>query len=156
MWTIADAGTPYNYIENRWQTADWINIEGLQGFAQYAGTQPGWYSAMWQFVNPVVARAVATTTLQSSMLANGIISIDRAAAGTIYPNPATGQSFYVVLPTLQPKQKATVTISGVGGNIMQSIQLTASGEVKHHLSRGVYFVRIDAGQFSVTKKLVIE
>lgn len=156
MWTIADAGAPYNYIENRWQTADWINIEGLQGFAQYAGTQPGWYSAMWQFVNPVVARAATTTTLQSSMLVNEIVRIDRVAAGTIYPNPATGQSFYVVLPTLQPKQKATVTISGVGGNIMQSIKLTASGEVKHHLSRGVYFVRIDAGQFSVTKKLVIE
>jgi hypothetical protein len=53
MWSTATAIDGWSYIQNRWQPNEWIHVENQTGFAQYAGAQVGWYSAMWQFVNPV-------------------------------------------------------------------------------------------------------
>jgi len=53
MWSLNATGDGWNYIVNRWQTSEWIHIENLLGYAQYASPQTGWYSAEWQFVNPV-------------------------------------------------------------------------------------------------------
>jgi uncharacterized protein YjdB len=53
MWQTSATGDGWNYIQNRWQTTDWIHIQDLNGSAEYGGAQTGWYSAMWQFVNPV-------------------------------------------------------------------------------------------------------
>jgi gliding motility-associated-like protein len=54
MWSVVSTGDGWNYVENRWQTADWINIQSLAGYAQYSGASSGFYSAEWQFVNPTV------------------------------------------------------------------------------------------------------
>jgi len=55
MWSIASTGDGWDYIENRWQTSDWVNIQNLAGYAQYASAGSGFYSAEWQFINPVVS-----------------------------------------------------------------------------------------------------
>jgi len=51
MWSVVSTGDGWNYLENRWQTADWINIQALAGYAQYGGSAAGFYSAEWQFIN---------------------------------------------------------------------------------------------------------
>jgi gliding motility-associated-like protein len=51
MWSVVSTGDGWNYLENRWQTSDWINIQALAGYAQYSGSATGFYSAEWQFVN---------------------------------------------------------------------------------------------------------
>jgi len=54
MWSVVSTGDGWNYIENRWQTSDWVNIQNLAGYAQYSGAAAGFYSAEWQFVTPTV------------------------------------------------------------------------------------------------------
>jgi len=65
MWTFDTTGDGWDYIENRWQTSDWINIQALAGYAQYSGSSTGFYSAEWQFVNPTNV-SMANRTAQSN------------------------------------------------------------------------------------------
>jgi uncharacterized protein YjdB/glycosidase len=154
MWTIAPTGDGWNYIQNRWQPNQWIHIENLTGSAQYANVQTGWFSAMWNFVNPTTVTGSAppelTTTARSLSGGAGEESVQ------LYPNPAKGNSFYLVVPGLQWGQQATVTIRDLGGKALLSTQLTGSGPIQHHLPAGIYFVTILSGRMNTTKKLVIE
>jgi gliding motility-associated-like protein len=59
QWSVVSTGDGWNYLENRWQTSDWINIQNLAGYAQYSGAAAGFYSAEWQFVTPTVINYAA-------------------------------------------------------------------------------------------------
>ncbi len=150
MWAIADAGSGWSYIQNRWQPGQWIHIENLLGYAQYSGAQSGWYSAMWQFVNPVTARMitgpVAGVTTTGSL--NGTVQL--------YPNPVQGKQFHLLVPGLQQNELAQVSVTDNAGKVVLLTQVTANGLIDHHLAAGIYFVSIRSRYITVTKKLVIQ
>ena len=77
----------------------------------------------------------------------------------LYPNPAT-YAFSFTVPTEFKQSKVNVSISDISGKIVQSTILqnnnTNNLSVKTNtLSNGLYFVKIDIGDTSVTKKLLI-
>lgn len=154
MWSIADAGSGWSYIQNRWQANQWIHIENLLGYAQYSNVQTGWYSAMWQFVNPTVGTAVVQG-LQSGTGAN-LTADARASAIQLFPNPVRGSSFYITLPWSPEVEITQIKIRDISGRLVQTSSLTGSGSVQQHLPAGVYFVTIQSGHGSCTKKLIVE
>ena len=155
MWTVATAGSGWNYIQNRWQPNQWIHIENLLGYAQYANAQTGWYSAMWQFVNPTVGTgepAVLRTSTTASLTGG------RGEGIQLYPNPVPkGNSFYITLPAAAAADGPVIlTVRDINGKPLLMRQLTASGPVQHNLPSGMYFVTILSRGITTTKKLIIE
>jgi hypothetical protein len=159
MWSIADAGSGYSYIQNRWQANQWVHIENLLGYAQYANAQTGWYSAMWQFVNPTIVSAVnpglQSATAASLAAANIAADSTAAAAIRLYPNPAPGGRFYLSLPVQSDNSPALITIRDLSGKIMLVTQRTGSGQLSFPLRVGTYFVTIRTGRITTTRKLTI-
>ena len=158
MWSIATAGSGWNYIENRWQANQWIHIQDLLGYAEYANAQTGWYSAMWQLVNPVTVANTTTDALRLGSVA-GLPGDSVSAQILLYPNPAPGGSFYLSLPDLggigQANTPAWVIIRDVNGKTLLITQLSASGPITHSLPAGTYFVTVRIGNTITTKKLTV-
>jgi glycosidase len=154
MWSIADAGSGYSYIQNRWQANQWIHIQDLLGYAEYANAQTGWYSAMWQFVNPTTVSAISPA-LSSATAATLAADSTAAAAIQLYPNPAPGGRFYLSLPVPGDNDPALIIVHDVNGKVMLVTQRTGSGQVSFPLRAGTYFVTIRAGRITTTRKLTI-
>jgi uncharacterized protein YjdB/glycosidase len=154
MWTIAATGDGWNYIQNRWLPNQWIHIENLTGSAQYANVQTGWFSAMWNFVNPVTV--AETIPSPGNGTARNFVDGIGGRNIQIYPNPSRGEAFYLAMPGLPLGEQATVTIRDLGGKSLLSTQIAGSGQIRHHLPAGIYFVTIVSGRVITTKKLVIE
>lgn len=154
MWTIAATGDGWNYIRNRWQSAEWIHIENLLGYAQYSGAQTGWYSAMWQFVNP-------TTGTAAIRMPQSIDPETEATAGPeeqvrLYPNPSTGNRFFVEIKKSVPAKPVWISVHNAGGRLMFVQRLYGSGLVQHHLPAGLYFVSIRSEELDCIKKIVVQ
>lgn len=80
---------------------------------------------------------------------------------TIYPNPSTENTS--VSFDLTEKQKVNVKVYDVLGNEVSTIVNTTlpEGEYKYEvnsstLASGIYFVKLTAGNYSITKKLIVE
>ncbi len=158
MWSIDNAGSPWSYIENRWQANQWVHIQDLLGYAEYANAQTGWYSAMWQFVNPTTVSTATNPALSSTSAASlAALAADSLAAAAIqlYPNPARGGRFYISLPDQYGNAPAFISISDVNGKTLLVTQLSTSGYLSSPLPAGNYFVTIRTGRIVTTKKLTI-
>jgi hypothetical protein len=156
MWTIASTGDGWNYIRNRWQTGEWVHLENLLGYAQYSGPQTGWYSAMWQFVNPTTvssATAPATVGGTSANLDQAVNAGDNAAI-RIFPDPVRAGSRFTI--TLPGNEQAFVTITDLAGKVVLVTRLSATGEIDPGVPAGVYFVTIRWKAITITKKLVVQ
>ncbi len=146
-WSLVTASSPWVYLENRWQTSDWIHIENLLGYAQY-GSASGWYSAEWQFVNG---------TIKSSEIE--LVSGNTSKAGVnvlVYPNPVengyltinfkTGDSVGIIrLFDLQGRNVFESTLSG------SHTMLDVSSLVK-----GMYILNLSTTSGSFTQKILIQ
>ncbi len=148
QWTIADAGSGWSYIQNRWQTNEWIHIENQLGYAQYSNPQTGWYSAMWQFVNGTTNREPTPVAIRKN-LAQATTDIN------IYPNPVLAKHFYVQIPALPEEGNASVTVKGADGKMVLQTVLSGSGQVRHNLRAGIYFVTIHTKTIDVTRKIMV-
>jgi glycosidase len=155
MWSIADAGGGWSYLENRWQANQWVHIEHLLGYAEYAGAQTGWYSAMWQFVNPVTVSSTDRTTQTARATA---LSQDSLLTTTVklFPNPVQGGAFYISMPSAATGDPIWVSVTDIAGRTVYTTQLNGPGWVTHVFPAGVYFVRIRNRGVDVTKKIVVE
>ena len=144
MWQLDVAATGWDYIENRWQTSEWIHIEDLDGYAEYASPQTGWYSAMWNFVNGVEGRQAQAPVVSPTVDAK------------IYPNPAYGNQFSVLLNNFPEDEVATVTVTNTQGQTVLEKEISASAKIEHNLTPGMYFVIIHSKSINVKQKLVVE
>jgi hypothetical protein len=152
MWTIATTGDGWNYIRNRWQSSEWIHIENLLGYAQYSGPQTGWYSAMWQFVNPaVVNNTVSTHTTGAAFFP---ATADSTGNLSIFPNPASAGSRVRI--TVPGNEQAFVTVSDVTGKVLKVVRLSAREDIDPGVPAGTYFITIRWKGSAVTKKLVVQ
>ena len=93
MWEFESAGSPWNYIENRWYPSDWIHIQDLKGYAEYAGANSSWWSAMWEIQ---ASSSTTSDVLNESLEANASDSLTHKITVNIFPNPVlSGQQLNV-------------------------------------------------------------
>lgn len=135
-------------LRNRWQTGNIIHIENQTGSAQYGNSQDGWYSAQWQ---------LEPTTVGTSKMALNAEEVSKTEPVIgIYPNPATDNEFHILMPELASGDSAEILVSDLNGRALLTQKLSASGQVNHHLSTGIYIVNIISKDFNVTKKLIVK
>jgi uncharacterized protein YjdB/glycosidase len=146
QWSVSATGDGWNYLINRWQGSERIHLEGLLGYAQYAGAQTGWHSAMWQFVNPVTARerTFDHTTAEDKELVD------------IYPNPARGKELFVIISSLKENETADLTMIDLQGKAAFVTTVDRSGKVAHDLKPGLYFAKVRVRGMNMIKKIIIE
>jgi len=155
MWGVANAGSGWDYLQNRWQANQWVHIEDLLGYAEYANAQTGWYSAMWQFVNPVTGSSVVPGLRTGVATAFGSDSAAAVAVG-LYPNPVHGGGFYITVPAAMVDGPVWVTIMDQTGRTVFVTNLAGSGSITRSFASGIYYVRIRTGRVDVTRKLLVE
>jgi hypothetical protein len=88
---------------------------------------------------------------------NGVAKLDFQ----LYPNPCTGKEFEVKLEGVRTKE-VKITLYSVIGNIIlrQTINVENGFESVHvvpqnELTKGVYFLSVEAGTEKITKRLVV-
>ncbi len=156
QWSLPATGDGWNYIQNRWQTAEMVNIEGLTGYAQYNGAQSGWYSAMWQFVNPVVINGLAADFDKHGDLKLYFDETNTKNEITIYPNPSSDGRFNVSLKGTKPDEPALIQVFDLTGKKIFETKLSSSGVVDHPLHSGTYLVNIKNNSVNITRSLIVE
>jgi uncharacterized protein YjdB len=135
-------------IRNRWQSGNIIHIENQTGSAQYGNSQDGWFSAQWQLELTTIGTGKSALKIDEAAEAEKVIGI--------YPNPATNNEFHILLPELETGDTAAITVSDMTGRTVLTEKLSTSGQIKHHLSSGIYIVNINSRDFNVTKKLIVK
>jgi hypothetical protein len=135
-------------LRNRWQSGNIIHVENQTGAAQYGNSQDGWYSAQWQ---------LEATTVGTSKMALNVEEVSTTEPEvSIYPNPAINNEFNIVMPELASGDSAQIFVSDLNGRTLLTERLSASGQVNHHLSSGVYVVNVISKDFKATKKLIVK
>ncbi|UPZ16944.1 Ig-like domain-containing protein [Flavobacterium humidisoli] len=135
-------------LRNRWQSGNIIHVENQTGAAQYGNSQDGWYSAQWQ---------LEATTIGTSKMALNVEEVSTTEPEvSIYPNPAINNEFNIVMPELASGDSAQIFVSDLNGRTLLTERLSASGQVNHHLSSGVYVVNVISKDFKATKKLIVK
>ena len=135
-------------LRNRWQSGNIIHVENQTGAAQYGNSQDGWYSAQWQ---------LEATTVGTSKMALNVEEVSTTEPEvSIYPNPAINNKFNIVMPELASGDSAQIFVSDLNGRTLLTERLSASGQVNHHLSSGVYVVNVISKDFKATKKLIVK
>ena len=94
-----------------------------------------------------------------------VLSIDYVNAEglefVVYPNPAS-ESLNVKIKAYEPLQNPVLKFIGLNGNIIYSKQLENNisliqEEVRtENLSKGVYFLTIEAQSYKATKKIIVK
>jgi len=133
-------------LRNRWQSGNIIHVENQTGSAQYGNSQDGWFSAQWQLEPTTVGTGKSALKVDDVSETEKVISI--------YPNPST-DTFQVLLPELENGNSASITVSDMNGRTVLTEKLSASGQINHHLSSGIYIVNINSAALNVTKKLIV-
>ncbi len=103
-----------------------------------------------------------TKMLLDSLSFGYALSINTFDLGTvnIYPNPAKEQASLEF--NMQNAAKATIVLTDIAGNQILSNNLTLQTGYNRmdlkteHLSAGIYLIRINAGDQSLVKKLIVE
>jgi len=130
QWSMVSAATGWYYLKNVGQTADWIHIEGLLGYAQYASAQTGWYSAMWAFVNGT------TKSAEESSLQN----INEVA---YMPNPVMDELHI----DFKGNSFKSIKVLDISGKVLYSLEIVpGSSDFNLNLSavkQGIYFIRLN-------------
>lgn len=134
-------------LRNRWQSGNIIHVENQTGSAQYGNSQDGWFSTQWQLEPTTVGTGKSVVNKEETFTSEKVIGI--------YPNPST-DNFQVVLPELEKGDVASITVSDMNGRTVLTEKLSASGQINHHLSSGIYIVKIVSKDLNVTKKLIVK
>ncbi len=95
------------------------------------------------FAEPVSAQVSATATSTKEVPIEGL---------SIYPNPASGQKVYITTYTNKPK---LIEIYNVLGKNILSANLTGKELNISVLEPGVYIMKIQEGESTATRKLVV-
>jgi hypothetical protein len=122
-----------------------VHVENQTGSAQYAGAQPGWYSAHWQF--STTSGRVATEGEQ--------VSTDAELGVETFPNPASGKSFHISISGIANDEAAQLTLRNVNGGIALQRQIKGSEQVDHNLQSGLYIMDVRSKHGRVVKKMLI-
>jgi hypothetical protein len=146
MWQVSATGDGWNYLINRWQSGERIHLENLLGYAQYANAQTGWYSAMWNFVNPVTGRE----SMHAAETSSEISTVD------IYPNPIRGKQFVVVAPALRDDELATISVQDLHGKLSLRARAHNGDSITHDLAPGMYLVHVQGERVRAIRKIVVE
>lgn len=148
QWSSDYIDGTWTRLRNRWQSGNIIHVENQTGAAQYGNSQDGWYSAQWQ---------LEATTVGTSKMALNVEEVSTTEPEiSIYPNPAINNEFNIVMPELAKGDSAEIFVSDLNGRTLLTERLSASGQVNHHLSSGVYVVNIISKDFKATKKLIVK
>jgi len=172
MWNVANATWSWGdgssssslFASHQYSTAGMYNI-CLTVTASCGATASA--CASYSIFKPTPAGAiininVVQTPLQSIDNSNpvGISLLQRGApVYELYPNPSTG-TFNLKIDGLN-SDKAVVTVYNVVGNLLHSATVdTGSGKLNQEInlnnaSTGVYFVQIQSGDQTFTRKLII-
>jgi glycosidase/regulation of enolase protein 1 (concanavalin A-like superfamily) len=152
QWTQESVDATYSRFRNRWQTGNMIHIENLNGSAQYANAQSGWYSAHWELA---VNSGSSGGRMRGDDFAGEQKNEEGVSVVEVYPNPSTGNEFMVMLPTLSPDETASVTVLDSSGKLFHETRIGSSGQIRHNLSPGLYFLKIETQRFNSVKKILI-
>lgn len=105
--------------------------------------------------------ATGNLTFQVEQLSNlSTVKFDDENSFTIYPNPSTNKQVNLVYENRASAQNAKVQIFDMKGSKVYETKLQADGFYNQplrlgKLSAGMYMVKITAGNFSSTKKLIL-
>lgn len=135
-------------VRNRWQTGSILHVENQTGSAQYAGAQDGWYSAQWKLVPVSASGKVAGNTEVNPQVFEEAVQI--------YPNPARGKQFNIVVPGLGANELANIVIRDMNGRMVLETTVDQSGKLEHSLHSGLYIVRVKTSTLNAYKKIIIE
>ena len=134
----------------------WPNLLASSGYEWYVEVSDGQLTTtgpVWTFTTPAQSITMANVSVEGtnqdwSQSKHGI---------QIYPNPATDRSFQIRINDLNTK-KILVSIYDMNGKLyLQKQYGSANGiVVDHHLTPGVYMVKIVAENFVANRKLVIK
>ena len=94
--------------------------------------------------------------LAGETIATGVIENSFASSINLFPNPATNR-FTIALPSV--KEKVEITITDITGKIIYTTIEGGTQKIEvntNDFAEGVYLVKVQAGDFSATKKLVIQ
>jgi hypothetical protein len=107
------------------------------------------------YLSPFVPGAGATSRISEAKIALEPVMEANMDAISLYPNPASGGRFTILLPEIS--ENAVVRIyDSLGRMVYQKIaQGENKIEIDSHLSVGLYIVRLNSKEFSFTKKLIV-
>ena len=143
-------------------TTAWSNTTAIANSVTITGLTPGLtYEYQVQAVCSATSHSVYSTTQIFTM--PGIASVnsidqDLLNSLTIYPNPTTNEA--TICYTLSSSTAVSISLYSIVGSELQDIVTFAKQAQGSHTADiqlpapGVYFVKIIAGQFSATRKII--
>ncbi len=134
--------------------ADIVNYAGCPVFFTLKGNKT---FEFWRYGVTAIPFAVAPA--RSGVMAGPVFGI-RQSSFAITPNPLAG-GYATVRYSLPKAGPAALTVVDIAGRVVdrRMLVLNRQGNVTadlRSLSAGVYLVRLDAGEFTATRKLVLE
>jgi len=109
----------------------------------------------WTFTTPANSQLTSTQKIIHTKESNLDLS-DAKTRITIYPNPASNQSFRIGMDKTNLR-KVNVSVYDMNGKLHLQKQYGSNNiVVDHHFGPGVYVVRIVTDKFSENRKLVIQ
>jgi glycosidase len=153
----------YSYTFTNIASATVIFNDGTSQSADLPRDKTGWYlNGVWYDTKPATPSAAAVPKGAAAKI-SGITEEDPSASGmdwitsgTVYPNPARGNSFNVYVSGLKDQEQAAVTVLDINGKMVLNTLISRSGKIIHTLKAGVYFVMINTKEIHVSKKLIVE
>ncbi|MFL5728773.1 MAG: T9SS type A sorting domain-containing protein [Cytophagaceae bacterium] len=159
-----------------WTAAQEINLEGYQiersgdGIHFDAlGSQPSFNSAntisySYTDLQPLQTLSYYRLKIldkdQSASYSSIIQAAGSASAINVYPNPATGGYFNVLIPVSASLEKVSISLKDGLGKEVISLDLLSQGEILtvpcSSLSSGIYMLSVQSGKFNVSTRLVIQ
>jgi DNA/RNA endonuclease YhcR with UshA esterase domain len=154
-----DFGNPYDELDNGADTLLIITKQDIKDLIidPLQIPQGGWFAGLWQ------VRAVAGSILRNSEETYSIYIVNDIATGlsetnleqrfTLWPNPAQG---YTHITGLLKNDK--IEVLDITGRVVYTQVANEPFVVvpTSDLNAGVYFVRVQSGPTSVTRKLVVQ
>jgi PKD repeat protein len=138
----------------------WLFGDGLTSTAQNPAHT---YQAFGTYnVTLIVTNGICRDTLTQVIEVNGFVNVedeDFAQSLQIWPNPSTGL-FHLAIEFAKPKG-LRYQVSDLSGKVLQSEQINASSIVERDIdlsdmAKGMYILRLQAGDRQVFYKLVVE
>jgi ureidoglycolate hydrolase len=136
-------------------TYQWIDCSTMKiipgaNAQTFSPTQNGSFAVI------VTQNSCSDTSTCNAIIITGIRDNIFASSIVLYPNPASNQ---LTIDLGSTKQKAEVTITDITGKVMYSIIASETQKINvstQDFNAGIYLVQIQASDFTITKKLVVE
>jgi Secretion system C-terminal sorting domain len=151
QWSLINVTGGYKVIKNRFKSTESLNVGNNLSYVQHTANYPsGYWDGEWIFETVPASAAVANKNNNSSP---NFIPKAELVNLSVYPNPAK-----VKLPIVNIPKNTNISIFTSDGKMITTVKTVAS---MHDFNvakwqAGVYLVKIQSGNYTVIKKVIIE